>query len=568
MSKLEVGTLVPASFVTPAIKSPSTHIVRKRKYEVLPVSNTSYSYGGNDRIQIQIRSSTDFLNAMESYLRFELRTYGRHDGTNNAVIRGLATGGAHALFRAMEIRLPNGTLLERIESSDKLYAVVSSAQHSPKHIQHAEWASGDSLGIEPAYDGAVSVPKEMYSRQLTGTAVEAQSGGSGDYDTLTGTSTLFAEEVAVGDQLLLRTAPAATLVAQHAIVTVKTVSSATSIVFSPPVSEAMTGGATLEMFALPLAARCLACKPSVDDSTLATAGYDITMRPMLSFLNMREFIPLFLMSGGFTLELELNDPYRALQISDRYTASASAVLNYSLENVRYIASMVQPSQDIIQQYVSMYNGQGINYAMLQYRHVQSVEPGASGTYSVAQNVNVRSLRFVLAIVQNLKSNSGSGQVTAVRETAIQNYDSVGTFVDGKVSSYQFTAGSDQFPQIKVDCSDDFLTEAFAELQKTSGNIGNTLYEPRFQMDEWFKGNPNSDTEVRDESHKLIMSTRFDRGDGVLTGYDSSISAINMNLEFSAVHQVGGATSSRYIDCWYAHDVILSLSRNGGFVVRR
>jgi len=152
MSQVIVKASVPVQAQVPSVSSTSKHIIRNRSVEVLPQAQTTYAYSGSDRIEFQIASSSDFLDAMNSYLRFEL-TCALAEADADDTTKYLAEGGAHSLFREIRLETAQGTIIERIEDYNKLYALMSQLTHSREHVDLVEQVSGDSKCLSINNDG-------------------------------------------------------------------------------------------------------------------------------------------------------------------------------------------------------------------------------------------------------------------------------------------------------------------------------------------------------------------------------------------------------------------------------
>lgn len=551
MTSLQVKDLVPHDMVVPSIHSASSSVIRRRKAEILPNAQLSYKWGGSDRIEFNIQSPSDFLDTMNSYLRFELRTTGLSAAGVNDINRSLNTGGAHALFKSMELRLPSGVSLELIQDYNKYYAINSYATHSADYVKYVEHASGDSLAYLPRQDDSVE-----FNRKLTGgwTIVA-------DDETITSAAANgnAVAEISVGDELQARDLNTNRIVWTGRV---HEVTDDDNLEVTPAPDQKVDSD-DAELYARQRPARQAVCN-SVN-TLLTQTGIVVSMKPMLQLLNMKELLPLFLLKGGIQLTCELADPVYALRISDNDKIPvATAALDYQIENPRFIAEFVQGSESTVKQYISMYNADAIHYPFLATRHYMSTQDGSNSDISFAHNVNLRSLRYALAVCENNRSNTKSSAASSLSNTYV--YDSIGTFLDAKISSYQWKSGSEQFPLVKVDSSDASLTEPFVELQKTFNQYGGLLYKPRFEPSEWRKVNINSDTGASDESHRFIMSTRFDRM-GFLSGYDSSIGTMNLHLETSDDFKVAGQIKPRYVHVFYVSDAILSIGISGVMIRR-
>ena len=550
MSSLIVRDVVPLDMVIPPIASASAHIVRRRKVEILPNAQVDYTFAGNNRIEFSIQSPTDFIDTMNSYVRLNLVCTGA-SAVDTTPTRYLSTGGVHALFKSIELRLPSGVSLELISEYAKYYAANSYATQSKSHVNHVGNTEGDSFSHRAVrWDDDDSAELALLDATGIMAAVSAIAIATG----IVTVASMAAGSIKIGDRLQFKNAAGLILYES----TVKTVAATGTFTVFTLVDAPVVDPGACYIFKAPQAAREVAANNSVL----------LTMKPLLQLLSMPELFPLFLLKGGYQLVMELADPAYALQQDTQLIPSTADTLGYTISNARFVAEMVQPSEDIIRQYIALYNDDKIVYPYISSRHYLNTDDGSAGDKSFAHNVNLRSLRYVVGVCESVLSNTKRAGV--LNEDSTYANDSVGTFLDGKITSYRWSAGSDSFPQLKVNCSDLMLAEPFAELQKTFGQHGSVLFEPRFTPSQWRKQNRNLApvaTRKSDASIRFMMTTRFDRG-GLLTGYDSSVGTMNVDMEVSAANVVGvSASSPRYLHWWYCADTLISVG-NSGIVVRK
>lgn len=148
MSSVSVKPIVPHAFKIPAPASTSAHITRKRQVEILPSENSSFSYATNDRIVINISSQTEFLQAMDSYIRGTINVTLTNDG-NNVTTKALDEGGVMSTFRTIELRTQSGVLIERWDRANRLYAMISNATHPRYFVESSMGSQLDSVGFSP-----------------------------------------------------------------------------------------------------------------------------------------------------------------------------------------------------------------------------------------------------------------------------------------------------------------------------------------------------------------------------------------------------------------------------------
>ena len=146
MSSVSVKAIVPHEFKMPQPASTSAHITRKRQVEILPSENSTFSYATNDRIVINISSQTEFLKAMDSYIRGNITATLTNDGAN-VTTKALDEGGVMSVFRTVELRSQSGVLIERWERANRLYAMISNATQPRYFVESSMGTQLDSVGF-------------------------------------------------------------------------------------------------------------------------------------------------------------------------------------------------------------------------------------------------------------------------------------------------------------------------------------------------------------------------------------------------------------------------------------
>jgi hypothetical protein len=318
-------------------------------------------------------------------------------------------------------------------------------------------------------------------------------------------------------------------------------------------------------------ARTRVCKNGASGvNALNSAGYTLTFKPFLQLLSMKELLPINLIQGGIQLVLDLAPAVRAMSLHENIALDGTnESLDYNIVRPRFFAQMIQPSEEVVRKYVELYNQGLLNYNIRGVRHFMNVQGGGAGEFSFPLNVNVRSARQVISICQNYKANTATLSGTNDQSSFV--YDATGRFLKANLRSYQYTSGSDNFPERKVDLrisnatDDPVMAEAFSQLMKCFGHHASTLYEPRFRSWEWFSLN-NDDTTDTNESFKLMMCARLDRGDTKLSGYDLSINPLNVVMEPAGAYATAVGTNDRYIHTYVTYDQVISISSDG--IIRR
>lgn len=289
---------------------------------------------------------------------------------------------------------------------------------------------------------------------------------------------------------------------------------------------------------------------------VAGTAQEFTMKIPLGFLNMNQYIPLMLIKQGLQLIFELDRPEFA-QNSHGDIAGA-LVSDITLSNVRYVASMITPDETVVQQYISKYSTDGLNYTFESWRHRRkTIDQAESSGASLSYQFGVRSARAVFSVIQSaLLSDSAS--------SAAQDYDSISTFLSTGIQKYQYRSGAEEYPYHEVDLSDGRHSEAYDQLMLAVNQFGSKIHETRFLPYQW--GKNNTVNGVANESTKLILAADLSRANSPWSGLDLSINNLDLELEFNAVSNA--TFGNRVVHTYVLHDVMLSLSQDQGVVVRK
>tara|TARA_R110000851_G_scaffold201298_1_gene352458 strand:- start:738 stop:2192 length:1455 start_codon:yes stop_codon:yes gene_type:complete len=177
-------------------------------------------------------------------------------------------------------------------------------------------------------------------------------------------------------------------------------------------------------------------------------------------LNCEKLIPLMLMSAPLTIELELASPAECV-------AGAAACIP-TIQNVRYVANLVEVGNDVGQQLRMLQEMSGgvLTLTGQTYRHFSgTVTAGTSET-----NINIPArVKSMKSIFFNMPGLNAAGNTAA----SFANYD-VGTGIHSNVDSFQFKIGSVTYPPTPVRCQ--FGTQSAAAISTESKVAGETVLE--------------------------------------------------------------------------------------------
>lgn len=541
-----INSNIPLNMVLPPLTSTSRYINRSKEVEVLP-DNASASYSPDeiDELSFTLNSSSDFLDGQNSYLKFKLACV-LTDGGADVATKHLSTGGAHSAIRSLEVRLANGTLLERVEEYGRLHALFSSYTAPQDHTDMTEFASGDSIPVKDY------IPEESDEKLL-----EDATFTGGNFDASTGILTLTAgsasSEISENDVIFLGNGESSAF--QSAFGIVKTVSSDTSVVLY---GITQTDVADFDLDAL-TSVKILKQQRKgvvVPARKLCANTTDITLclKPFSSFLQQSNLIPLPLLKN---LQIVIRlAPANMLLVSGTGAAPAGAMVrSYTIKQPRMVCRFVEPSAEITQQYLDMYRGKGLEYHMVGYAHHQNtIDSGQSGSVSLRIDANVRSCRKIMSIVQS--------RINENNDTSSYQFDSAGTFLKAGITDYQYSVGSERFPHYsKLNVEDVYMVQNFQNALKVFNAFNNTLHKLRFRPDQ-YRANQTIDA-ITNESSKFLMGASLERDDdSAFTGMDLSQESVYLELTKSAVAR------QLTVRTWLAHDITLNVSANNGVVVRK
>jgi hypothetical protein len=311
--------------------------------------------------------------------------------------------------------------------------------------------------------------------------------------------------------------------------------------------------------------------PSAREYYANTNAIVVCMQPLMPLLLTGAALPVALIRGGLKIIFELERPEYILQ-SNADTPSVSNTysdITVKLDNPRYIVNFIQPSQEVMSEYLNMYNKDGLhyNYSRFHYSN-QQVAAGSAALNSFQFQPSVRSAKNVFTFQQ------GPAQETIVPSdnvvenddlTSTFNQDSIGTFLKANLSSYQCYSGALRFPlQRPIDTTDPSNSELFQHFRHAQGLLGTSIQNCRANVEQWME---RDSLYGNTDSTKLVIANKLGRGDDSYSGLDISVVPLTVDLEYDAVFTTqdagGGDTNKiRYIHNYIEADETLSISSNG------
>ena len=298
-------------------------------------------------------------------------------------------------------------------------------------------------------------------------------------------------------------------------------------------------------------------------SQIAAGGsYDFCIPLTSGIFNNEKLIPLMLMSAPLTIEIELAPHAQA--------CVAAAGATYTIDNVRYIANLVEVGQDVAQQLrmVQEMSGGVLTLAGQTYRHFSGQTTG--GAESVI-NIPAR--------VKSMKSiffySKGAGA------DAVANFD-LGNGGTMGIQEFQLKIGSVVYPPTPVQCSHrggaaigatgGQRAEQLMELAKAWGNVGSTKGLGHLQS-------LNYGTTVETEAVGAAVAG-FTSGGGQYSfcpfgldleafqrvAIESGVNTADRSLPISLILSHTGAQAAQTLDAYVLADALFYINSDGSMSV--
>ena len=547
-----IKPVLPASSVVPALTSSSPHVLRKQLIEQPSQISGSYSYSTNNKIEFLLNSPSDFLNLLESYIRFDVSTSLSYEGATDPA-RYWSEGGAHSFFRSVQLETAAGTLIQRIDRYNKFYSCMTSSLHSRDYVDQVLMRAGDSAEHSKKGENNPFVP-------ATGSSFTLVSATG----VITGVASLFKSEVNVGDQVWVADQAAG---GENVLGFVTVVSSDLLITIGGGKSSAGITGTNLYIR-----------KPDwgvapTRQRLANVSSTSLCFQPFLPFMQIAESIPVFLMRSGLRLTLELERPEFCITTSHNVLSTGFTACDLVISNPYFVASYWQPDESLAQQYLQMYKGDGLAYSYMGYRtNMNVIAAGSSGQQNLQIQAGVRSARHILLKQQDSRAETISAATISAGKSSF-TADCVAQSIKANLDDYQIISGSARFPMSKpLDCTSIDNSEPLTALEDCFNVLGNSLLVHRFlprqwmevaeKYDEWEQGRSGG----RVDSQRFVMGVNLSRDNTChYAGLDLTLNPLVCQMNYGASYSIAdfdganSATSALYVHSFIGHDATLIIA---------
>ena len=293
-----------------------------------------------------------------------------------------------------------------------------------------------------------------------------------------------------------------------------------------------------------------------DQISADISSYEFCIPLNSGILNNDKLIPLMLMSAPLTIEIELAPSLQPV-------CWDTAVGNYDISNVRYIANLIEVGQDVAQQLrmVQEVSGGVLTLAGQTYRHFT----GRLGLNGGDQIINVP------ARVKSMKSLFFVGQ--GAQTDAFDSYDvSCGTNM--RMAEYQLKIGSVVYPPTPVRCdfgdgSDAQLfnkrSEPLMELAKSWGSVGSTKGMGQLNSMTYATSGTN---QSRGTSNGRIFYAPFglDLEAFQRVAIESGVNTADRSLPISLIIQTAAGLQGQNVDVFVLADALFYINGDGSMSV--
>lgn len=513
----DVVSVVPSEIQIDDLVSGAEFVKNRRMVEILPDSQSSYgSSSGNFRATFNVGSSAnEFLDSLNSYFRCDLTVDAVAKTPGTYTLDGhLDEGGIHSMIKSITIQTRNGVRIEHIDNYNKLYAMMRNATMSASHVDSVQsFECGDSLAYRPYLD-----PHYLYA-----------------------------------DNAVVRPAD--------------------DNEFNPIPQFTHDATAATNSGNINLAFRAGNCKlfDPARYKFASGASNKITFKLFSDFLSHMKFLPLPMLQQ-LQIIFEFERPSLSFFVTKRHTDNGTSLhgienldtLDYTISNFRYVANMVEMADVVMNEYDKAWNGPGITIPFQSYRSFKHTLSGDGG--SVELQFGCNSARFLLMGIMANQSYTESNLAKA--------WHSQSWFLKQGLENYRVQSGGKVYPaHAPIDCKSNYASEAFSQLMIALNQHQNTLSDTSIRIWEMDASNQilisASEAEGSSTGNTLTDATKF------LIGVDltdvnsfSGLNTVSNNLVVEL--NFDGSPSSplgRNLQAFLCHDVVLSLSKSLGSVVR-
>lgn len=530
---------IPMEFTQSMMYSNDLDVLKKVQREIIPRELSSFGYQtaagvvSNDTLSNKLTFYASdprmYLDMLNSYFTADFKAVATTAG-NVAIAAFMDVGGIHSCIKTLTIKI-GGTILMRLDDYNKWYNINNLATHS---ADYANYMLASSLDSQTDYQDEYDYVKKL-AYTVVGSSYDDTGGVAENLLTLAAAS--LTTDLKVGD-LVAITCDSAAPARPTQYARVYAVLSNTTC--------QVAGLSRVDIAADHVTSVTIVRR--INQSTRSYAvgqanNIKVQWRLPVGCLSFLKYFPLPYIQNIAPLEIEFEfiQPQLAITLRDTASAAADNKLGYLISRPRWVAMLVEPSNKVREMHDMLYEGNGLWFPYLNYRHFQNRMAANDTDNTFTFQTNVSSARHIFSVITS-QANDDSAT------TATQAVKSQSTFYRSQLNYFRFQSGSLQFPDYgNCITSDVWASEAWAQLMLAFNIKENTVHKSRIRPYEW-----QSTT-----SEKFIIATPLAKDETLWTGV-----ALKNNFLEMITNKAAVATAYN-IHSYLGYDCALVVSKQSG-----
>lgn len=524
---------LPLEFSQSMIHSNDLDVLKSVQREVIPRelssfgSQTASGVVSNDslsnRLTFYVSDPRHYLDMLNSYFTADFSAVCETNGSVD-LASFIDVGGIHSCIKTLTIKI-GGTVLMRLDDYNKWYNIMNLGTHSK---EYTDFMLAPSLDSQNDYGFDVDYVKEL---TLTAGTYDATGGATEQLLTLVGSA--LDTQAEVDDLIKVVGTNAAGAYATYG--RIRAIGSATVA----NVDLGSVDFATITQITI-LKRRKLSSRSKIMNQATAQK---IQWRLPVGCLSFNKYFPLPYIQNIAPLEIEFEfvDARLALCVRDSADAAANNKIGFLVSRPRFITMLKEPSNKVLKMHDSLYNGNGLWFPYINYRHFQNKISANETEVAVNFQTNITSARHLFSVITGQNNDDAN-------TTATQAVKSQSTFYRSSVNYFRAQSGSLQFPDYgNCQVGNYMASEAWAQLMLAFNMKENTLHSSRIEPWEWM------DT----SGEKFIMGLPLAKDESMFSG----VSCKNNFLEL--LINKSGVNVAYNLHSYVGFDAALVVQKNAG-----
>lgn len=540
---------IPMEFSQSMMHSNDLDVLKKVQREIIPRELSSFGYqtaGGvvsgdtlSNKLTFYASDPRYYMDMLNSYFTADFRAVATR--ANDAELAAfMDVGGIHACIKTLTIKI-GGTILMRLDDYNKWYNINNLATHSAEYSDYMLGSSLDSLDDYQIPDD--SVWEDVTSAANLATATFSADGVLGAFyatDALTlADANGIRQSFKIGDIVRINGATAPQIGRVRAVGA-----------FGAIVSGIITIGNAAATFTGLLATNVV----KLEVRRRSTRAYAVNLannvkiqwRLPVGCLSHFKYFPLPYIQNVAPLEVEFEfiQPQLALVLRDAAEPLATNKLGYLVSRPRWVATLVEPSNKVREMHDMLYEGNGLWFPFLNYRHFQNrlAQNDTENTFTFQTNIS--SARHILSVITSQANDDAATLAT-------QAAKSQSTFYRSSLNYFRFQSGSLQFPDYgNCITSDIWASEAWAQLMLAFNMKENTVHKSRIRPYEW----------QSTSSEKFIIATPLNKDETMWTGTSLKNNFLELTVSKAAI------ATAYNLHSYLGYDAALVISKQNGALI--